>query len=188
MVMKQIKATILFSLILWVVGQLSFAQTGVFTIRKSQVSFVSDAPLELIKAKSTQLRGVLEPDKRVFAFVIPSNSFEGFNNPLQQIHFYENYIEASKYPEDSFKGKIIEQINFNNDGEYQIRAKGGLIIHGVEQERIIKVKIRLSKGVMYATSDFSILLQEHNITIPRVVYQKIAEEINIHVSMELTRK
>lgn len=164
------------------------AQVRYYETRKSQVNFVSDAPLELIKASSTQLKGVLDPSKKTFAFAIPSKSFEGFNSPLQQVHFSENYIEAAKFPEASFKGKIIEQVNFDTDGDLQVRAKGTLLIHGVEQERIIKVRIRINKGVLFVSSDFSILLQEHNITIPKVVNQKIAEEIFINVTMEMVRK
>jgi hypothetical protein len=166
----------------------AMSQKGLFETRKSNVSFVSDAPLELIKASSKELRGFLNPEKRTFAFIIPSKSFEGFNSPLQQVHFSENYIEASKYPEATFKGKIIEQVDLNTDGEYLVRAKGALNIHGVEQERIIRVKIKIVKGIMVVSSEFSILLQEHNITIPKVVYQKIAEEIFIKVSMEMVKK
>ncbi|NVO20785.1 MAG: YceI family protein [Bacteroidetes bacterium] len=164
------------------------AQKKVYTIRKSLVKFVSEAPLEVIKASSSQLKGYLDPDKRLFTFIIPSTSFVGFNSPLQQIHFYENYMEAQKYPESKFVGKIIEQVDFNTDGDYQVRAKGILSIHGVDQERIIKVRIRINKGILNATSDFSILLQEYNITIPKVVYQKIAEEIFINVNLEMNRK
>lgn len=164
------------------------AQQKPFVTRNSLVKFESDAPLEVIKASSNQLRGVLDPVKRNFEFVIPSTSFVGFNSPLQQVHFYENYIEAQKYPESTFTGKIIEQVDFSTDGDYQVRAKGILKIHGIEQERIIKIRIRLNKGVLVATSDFSVLLKEYNITIPRVVYQKIAEEIFIHVNVEMIRK
>jgi hypothetical protein len=164
------------------------AQVRLFETKKSQVAFVSDAPLELIKASSSQLKGYLDPSKRTFAFVIPSKSFEGFNSQLQQVHFYENYMEAAKYPEANFKGKIIEQVTFDTDGEMLVRAKGTLLIHGVEQERIIKLRIRIKKGILYVSSEFSILLQEYNITVPKVVNQKIAEEIFINVTMEMIRK
>jgi polyisoprenoid-binding protein YceI len=164
------------------------AQKKVFTSRKSLVKFVSNAPLEVIKASSSQLKGFLDTEKRNFTFLIPSTSFEGFNSPLQQVHFYENYVEAQKYPESRFAGKIIEQVDFNADGDYQVRAKGILSIHGVDQERIIKVRIKINRGILYASSDFSILLQEYNITIPKVVYQKIAEEIFINVSLEMIKR
>ncbi len=166
----------------------TYAQQMVFLAQKSKVSFVSDAPLELIKASSNRLQGAIDADKRTFAFSIPTDSFKGFNSPLQQEHFYENYIEAKAYPVSTFEGKIIEQVDLINNGSYSVRAKGKLNIHGVEQERIIKVQLRVSNGVIYAQTDFTVLLQDHNITIPKVVFQKIAEEIKVMVEVEFEKK
>jgi polyisoprenoid-binding protein YceI len=166
----------------------AIAQPKTFVVHKGMVGFESRAPLEVIKAASTSLTGNLDPVKRTFTFIIPNTSFVGFNNPLQQIHFYENYMEADKYPDSRFVGKIIEQVNFRDDGIYDVRAKGILTLHGVDQERILKVKIRLNKGALIATSEFSVLLKEYNISIPRVVHQKIAEEIFISVHAEMTGK
>jgi polyisoprenoid-binding protein YceI len=163
------------------------AQQNLFRTRKSKVDFLSDAPLELIKASSIKLQGIIDPEKRTFAFSIPTDSFKGFNSPLQQEHFYENYIEAKAYPISNFAGKIIEQVDFSLDGNYTIRAKGKLNIHGVEQERIIKVNMRIVKGVIYADATFTVLLQDHNITIPKVVFQKIAEEIKVDVAAEFEK-
>ncbi|MEI6060665.1 MAG: YceI family protein [Bacteroidota bacterium] len=162
----------------------TFAQKGMFLCRAGKVIFISEAPLEIIKASSDKLQGVIDPVKHTFAFSIPTESFKGFNSPLQQEHFYENYLEAKAFPYSKFEGKIIEQLDFSHDGIYTIRAKGKLILHGVEQERIIKVKLRITKGVIYADSAFTVLLQDHDITIPRVVYQKIAEEIKVTVYAE----
>lgn len=164
------------------------AQQSIFFSRKSKVDFVSDAPLEIIKASSDKLQGVIDSEKRTFAFTIPTESFKGFNSPLQQEHFYENYIESKAYPNSKFEGKIIEQVDLTQDGNFTIRAKGKLNIHGVEQERIIKVDLRISKGVIYANANFTVLLQDHNITIPRVVFQKIAEEIKVRVTIEFEKK
>ena len=54
-------------------------------------------------------------------------------------------METDKYPNASFSGKIIEKIDFDSMGNYSIRAKGDLNIHGVKQERIIKCKFTLVK-------------------------------------------
>jgi hypothetical protein len=160
------------------------AQQNVIRSRKSKVAFESDAPLELIKASSNRLQGAIDTDKRTFAFSIPTDSFKGFNSPLQQEHFYENYIEAKAFPVSTFEGKIIEQIDLSKNGIYSVRAKGKLNIHGVIQERIIKVQLRILDGVIYAETTFTVLLQDHNITIPKVVFQKIAEEIKVAVEVE----
>ncbi|MBK8556118.1 MAG: YceI family protein [Lewinellaceae bacterium] len=115
-------------------------------------------------------------------------SFTGFNSALQQEHFYENYIETERYPITSFNGKIIEKIDFNANGSYTIRAKGKLFVHGESQERIIKstLDIRDQKAVVH--SEFTILLSDHNIDIPKIVSQKIATEIRVEVDATLYRK
>jgi hypothetical protein len=182
------KALLLLYVILLHASVDSIAQESIFLSRRSKVDFVSDAPLELIKASSDKLVGVIDSEKRTFAFTIPTDSFKGFNSPLQQEHFYENYIEAKAYPISKFEGKIIEQIDLKQDGIYSIRAKGKLNIHGIEQERIIKVDLQITKGIIYASSNFTILLQDHDITIPKVVFQKIAEEIKVGVKIEFEMK
>lgn len=154
---------------------------------KGSVKISSDAPLEIIKASSQDLMGVIDAGKRTFAFKINNISITGFNSQLQQQHFFENYIEGSKYPVSTFEGKIIEQVDFSKNGEYTIRAKGILNIHGVEKERIIKSSLRIYNGVLTVSSQFTVLLSEHNITIPRVVNQKIAEEIKIIVAAEFAK-
>lgn len=156
-------------------------KTGVIRIK-------SDAPLELIQASSHELKGVIDIAKRTFSFSVKSRSIQGFNSPLQQEHFYENYIEATRYPLSTFTGKIIEQVNLATDGNYQVRAKGMLTIHGVEQERIIKVNLKVSNGIIKADAVFMVPLSDHNITIPKVVYQKIAEEILVTVNATFDRE
>ena len=163
-------------------------ESTIYEIKDGSVFFRSDAPLELIEAKSTKLKGLLDPAKQTFAFTVASETFEGFNSDLQREHFNENYLESQKYPKSSFTGKIIEKVDLSKDGEYVVRAKGKLTIHGIEQERIIRSTIKVKNGNVTIHSAFTVLLQEHNITIPRVVHQKIAEEIKVEIEAALTKK
>jgi polyisoprenoid-binding protein YceI len=150
------------------------------------VYFISEAALEKIEARSTQLKGVFLPDEKAFSFAIPMNSFEGFNSPLQREHFNENYLETDRYKEAKFSGKIIDQTDLSQDGEYTLRAKGKFSIHGVERERIIKGTFRKKGNSILLQSTFTILLQEHDIQIPRIVYKKIAPEVTVKVNATLT--
>ena len=113
------------------------AQTVLWQLRDGAVSFLSDAPLEVIGARSGELRGLIDPKQRTFAFAVTVASFEGFNSPLQREHFNENYLESKRYPQITFKGRIIERVDLTTAGTYTIRAKGMLNVHGVERERII---------------------------------------------------
>lgn len=161
--------------------------TQVYQSVGGAVYFKSDAPLELIEAKSEKLKGAINISKRTFAFTIPIRSFEGFNSPLQKEHFNENYLESGQFPNAIFTGKIIEKIDFSKDGKYTIRAKGKLTIHGVEQERIIKSQLEIKKGKLMVNANFTVLLIEHKIRVPKIVYQKIAKEINVSINAEFEK-
>lgn len=152
------------------------------------IRFRSDAPLEIIEAESVAMKGIIDVDERAFAFSVAIESFQGFNSPLQREHFNENYLESRKYPRASFTGKIIEQVDLRRDGDYDVRAKGKLHIHGVEQERIIKGNISIRNGKMTLKSDFSVLLEEHDIAIPKIVYQKIAKEIRVNLEASFEKE
>lgn len=158
----------------------------VYKVSKGSIQFRSDAPLELIKASSDELAGLFDPDKKMFAFRIKVNTFSGFNGVLQKEHFNENYLETAKYPYASFEGKVIEDIDYNQPGTYNVRAKGNLTVHGITQERIIKVTLEVKNKTIAASSTFTVLLADHNITIPKVVHEKLASEIKVAVAAELT--
>jgi len=97
-------------------------------------------------------------------------------------------MEVQKYPTSTFEGKIIEEIDLSTREEQVVRAKGILKVHGVEQERIIKGTIRLTGNTIKLHADFTILLEDHQIKIPRVVFEKIAEVIDVAVTAELVLK
>ncbi|RMG55439.1 MAG: YceI family protein [Bacteroidetes bacterium] len=157
----------------------------VFYTDQGTIAFASDAPLELIEARSRQMQGLINPAEGTFAFAVPINTFEGFNSPLQQEHFNENYLESETYPRATFRGKIIESVDFAQPGTRAVRAKGILTVHGVEQERIIGARLTMTEDVCRIEASFQVLLQDHRISIPKVVKQKIAEEITVDVQAEL---
>lgn len=175
------KLKILFFLI--IIQNICSAQ--IFTNINGHVDFISEAPLEIISASSEQLQGVLNLDKGTFAFKMYVRTYDGFNSELQKFHFYENYMEANDFPIATFKGKILEEINA---GRKKYRAKGKLMIHGVTVERIIEVQLEIiGKSVNYQ-STFEVPLVEHDIDLPRIVYQKIADIIKVNISGEMKLK
>lgn len=159
-----------------------------FSTKSSTITFTSDAPLEFIKATSNQLKGWVNPDTKQFSFTINIKSFKGFKVFTQQKNFNENYLESNKYPQATFEGKIIEDIDLHRDGLYNIRAKGNLTIHGVMQERIIKCNLTIKNDIVNVKSNFIVVLEDHNITIPKVVSQKLATDIKVEVKTDLIEK
>jgi len=163
-----------------------FSQKGkIYSTNTGIIQFKSDAPFEMIKAASKEMAGLIDTEKKTYAFKIKIQSFKGFNGDLQKVHFNENYLQSNLYPDATFSGKIIEDIDFTKDGEHSVRAKGKLAVHGVAQERIIKTDLIIKQGKIFAKSAFTVLLADHNIPIPKVVKDKLANEIKVDVSTQL---
>lgn len=176
-------------IVIWCAGiKPGLAQSGVYEVTSGSISFHSEAPQELIKASSNKLIGVVDIAKRTFLFKISMATFTGFNSPLQKEHFNENYIESDVFPLAIYSGKIIEEVDFSKNGDYYVRAKGKLTIHGVDHQRIIKCHIVCKNGVISVKSDFMVLLADHDIKIPRIVSDKLSPEISVSVQATLALK
>lgn len=161
---------------------------SIYKVTEGSITFVSEASFETVTATSKKLNGLLDTINQEFAFSVANSSFEGFNSLLQREHFNESYLESEKNPRSKFTGKIIEKVNFSKQGTIQVRAKGILNIHGVEQERIIKCELTIEPGMLKVTSNFSVFLADHEISIPKIVYEKISPEIKIQVQTIMRQK
>lgn len=159
-----------------------------FTSDKGEISFTSNASLELINATSKKVQGIIDPNTGQFAFIVKVQSFEGFNSSLQQKHFNDKYMESDKYYDATYTGKIIDPVDFTKDGAYDVRAKGNMVIHGKKQERIIPSKVQVDKGVVTVRSNFEVPLADHGIQVPQVVSTKIATIIIVKLDVTFTQK
>jgi len=154
----------------------------IYACRNGIVNFISDAPLELIKASNNKLAGVLNITDRSFSFQIPVKAFDGFNSSLQKVHFNEDYLETELFPNSTFRGRIIEEVDLTIPGSYNVRAKGKLSIHGVEIDRIVRCDLAVTGNNIKVNANFTVFIADHNISIPSILNQKIAEEVKVNVS------
>jgi hypothetical protein len=159
----------------------------VYTGNSGTIRFISDAELERIEAASDQLAGAINSETREVFFSLRVGSFVGFNGGLQQEHFYENYLETDVFPSATFKGRIVDDVDLKKNGTYAVRVKGMLTIHGISTERIIDGTITVSGAGMKVESAFPVLLDDHNITIPKIVEMKISPEVKVDLKINLTR-
>jgi polyisoprenoid-binding protein YceI len=151
----------------------------IYICKDGSTKFTSEAPLELIKAQSGKTNGVVDFTTKNVAFSVEVKTFNGFNSELQKEHFLENYMESEKYPKAIFKGKLIDDVDLSKPGTYSVRSKGTFNIHGVEKEKIIKVKLVVKDGQVEAESEFEVPLGDHDIKVPKIVNQKIASIIMV---------
>ncbi|MBX2904857.1 MAG: YceI family protein [Taibaiella sp.] len=162
--------------------------SSIYEVSSGSIGFRSVAPKELISAASDKLKGVMDVQKRTFAFKISMASFLGFNSQLQREHFNENYLETSVFPEAVYKGKILDEVDLLKDGVYSVRTRGKLSVHGVETERVLAAEVTVHNREIEISSEFTVALSDHNIKIPRVVFEKLASEIKVKLTASLKPK
>lgn len=148
-----------------------------------KASFFSSAPLENIEAHTEKVVSVINPTAKTVAFKVFINTFE-FPNKLMQEHFNEKYMESDKFPMATYAAKINEDIDLTKDGVYKVTTTGKLTMHGVTKDRTIPGVITVKNGKINITSEFKVALKDHNITIPELVFNNIAEVIDVKVNID----
>jgi polyisoprenoid-binding protein YceI len=179
--MKKINSIVLLFFVFGIFS--ASAQTKYFS-RNGNISFYSSAPLEEIEARNTSANSVMDVSTGQIEFAVLMKAF-GFQKALMEEHFNENYIESSKYPKSTFKGKIenISQVDFSKDGKYMVTVSGQLTIHGVTKDVSTPGVIEIANGEVNASSEFKILIEDYKIEIPNLVKDKVAREVKITVNI-----
>lgn len=163
----------------------SYAQ--LYITRTGFVSFYSKTTLEDIHAQNQQLLAVINIEKKELAFMVLLKGFE-FKKELMQTHFNENYVESDKYPKASFNGTYTGEVDMKNGAVSRIKAKGMFMLHGITKQIEIPATLQFSSGILTGNTVFNINPEDYNITIPLLVRNKIAKEVEVEVKVNCNPK
>ena len=157
--------------------------------KNGRTSFFSSAPLEDIKADNNQVISIINASTGDIRFSLLNNAFH-FKKSVMEVHFNESYMESTKYPKSSFKGKIndLSKVNFKVDGNYPVVVSGELTIHGITNKVNASGTISINAGIITATSKFPVKLADYKISIPRIVKDNISEVVDVNVSCVYDKK
>lgn len=171
--------------IVWMIPVSASAQK--YAATKSVVSFYSHATIEDIKAANTTSIGLADLSSSTVAFSISIKDFV-FDKKLMQDHFNEKYMESEKYPKATFQGKI-EGFDAATKGPQNVKAQGKMTMHGVTKDVELSGTMEAtSETTLSITSTFIVKLEDYKIKIPQVLWQNIAESIEVKVDFTLTKK
>jgi len=161
------------------------AQDKYFT-KSGSINFLSKGAIETIQANHRSVTCVLDSKTGAVQFAVLMKGFE-FKKALMQEHFNENYVESDKYPKAEFRGQITNngEIAYTKDGVYNAHVKGKLTLHGVTKEVEADGKITVKGGKLLANSDFTILMSDYNISIPKLVKENMSNTVTISVNCTL---
>lgn len=168
----------LFLGLFWVVALEGSAQK--FVAEKSVITFFSDALIEDITATNSKAVSLFNRQTGEVAFSIPIREFQ-FEKKLMQEHFNEKYMESEKYPKALFSG-VLQNFDGSLTGVQNVKAKGKLTIHGVTREVEISGTAEVGNKITLK-SKFPVKLADYKVKIPQVVFQNIAETVEVTVDI-----
>ncbi len=177
------KKTIILALIMSV-GTMAFGQK--YFTKTGKIHFLSNTPIEKIEATNSSATSVIDGATGNMEFAVLVKGFL-FDKALMQEHFNENYMESTKFPKATFKGKIdnFSTVNLKKDGAYDVQISGNLTLHGVAQAVASKGKVTVKDGaISNGTCSFSVKCEDYQISIPGAVKEKIAKNIAIEVNAD----
>ena len=148
---------------------------------KSYVKFFSEATLEDIAAENKDGVSVIDLATGNVVFSIPIKSFE-FEKSLMKEHFNEKYMESEKYPKAVFKG-VIDNVT-DQAGIQKVKAKGDMTIHGVTKKMEAEGEIDKTGDTVLLKTQFMVRLEDHKVKIPKLLWQNIAEVVEVTVDFE----
>lgn len=110
------------------------------------------------------------------ALLVPMKTFH-FNNALLEEHFNENYLHTNKYPNASYKGKLIgfDKAMLAKDGEYKISSEGTVELHGVKKTFKSPVTMLVKGNTVSFNCVFTITAVDYNIDVPALVKPKLSD-------------
>ncbi|MEJ1240188.1 YceI family protein [Chryseolinea sp. T2] len=144
---------------------------------KPSISFFSDGLVEDITAANQKVTSIFDALNGEIAFLMNVKDFQ-FANKLMQTHFNEKYMESETYPKSSFQGKVTG-FNANSSGTQQVKAVGKLTIHGVTREIDVPGTIEVNGGKLKLKAKFLVKLEDYKIVVPQVVWDKIAQQVEV---------
>jgi hypothetical protein len=163
--------------------------------RENRVRFVSDAPLEDFEGVTDRIDGFLflageglvgETDLGAseFYFEVELGSLDtGLG--LRNRHMRDNYLETDEFPFASYAGRITS-IRDDASGKYGVTTRGTLAVHGVKKDREIECTAEAVSRDLRVRCAFQVSLTDHNIPIPKLMFMKIDEVMELELDFFLS--
>jgi hypothetical protein len=183
--MKKTKVSLMVALFILATAFTNQATSGKYMTKNGKISFFSHTDMEDIAADNNKVSSVLDSKTGKVQIEVLIKSFK-FKKALMEEHFNENYMESTKYPKSKFDGKIddLAAIDFSKDGTYTSNISGNLTIKDKTNPVKTKGTFVVKGGKINGKAKFKVALADYNVTVPEVVKNKIAKEIELTVDLD----
>lgn len=175
-------------LLIITLGLVNIVSAQKYSTKTGKVTFEASVPLfEDVFAQDDNNIALMNADNGDFASVSTVKNFH-FKVKLMEEHFNENYAESAKYPKTTFRGKVS---NFDKTkltaSPQKYTVQGTLNFHGVDKAVNSTATIYAKDGKIYMQGAFVARPADFNVTIPKMVMKKVAENVNIEYNYILSK-
>lgn len=176
-------------LFLFLVSTIATSQNKYLT-KSGVLNFEASVPsFEEVAAKNNSVTAILNAENGDIAALAFVKAFR-FKNVLMEEHFNENYAESDNYPKATFKGKIDKlDVDALSEKNSPHSIDGSLTFHGITKDiKDISLTIKMSDNNIILSGSFKVIVSDYNIEIPRIVANKLSDEVSVVFVFELVKK
>ena len=160
----------------------------------NEVRFISQAPIEEVVGVTDRIDGYVllsgprleegsaTEGTQLYLEVDLASLDTGLG--LRNRHMRNNYLEVKEFPYAIFDA-TIERVEVASAGVFRVTAQGVLNIHGVEQARELLCDVSARQDGYRARCSFTVLLSDFDIKIPKLMFLKLADEIELELDFAL---
>ncbi len=180
-IMKRMILLLFLSLPAVITAQKYLTKSGEITFEASVPSF------EEVKATNQNVTAIINTENGEFAALALMKGFR-FKVALMEEHFNENYVESESYPKAKFKGTLED---FEMDGLSKGKTmilNGEMTLHGKTKKIAPEVQLTQNGETILLATEFVLKPEDFDIKIPKMVSNKIAEEVIVKVDFEMKKK
>lgn len=162
-------------------------QAQLFKTEQAHIKFdAAKTAVEPITAENTQAKLILNEANGELACLLEVAQFS-FPNKLMQEHFNENYLESDKYPKATLVGVIKDFKTADFTTEKEVVVEGDFTIHGKKVKKSIPVTLVKKGNTYHLKGVFTLELKEFKIKIPKIMFYKITEDVEVVLNAELNK-
>ena len=169
-----------FSGLFFVLNQLN-AQELLFD--HGEIEFYTATTISDIEAITEEASIKLDVKTGNVDIAVNIKSFD-FEYELMETHFNREYMESDKFPQATFKGKIIQDIS----GDFEVMdvdVSGDLTIHGVTRKIDVKAQITKSQDYVLVKAKMPVVFENYNIEEPTILTKAVAKSVEVKSTLYL---
>ncbi len=168
----------------------SIATAQKYFTKTGSTTFEASVPaVEEVKATNVSTTAIINTANGDFAALILVKGFR-FKNALMEEHFNENYAESDDYPKATFKGNIANfDVSKLSTEATAYSFSGTLTFHG-KTKALSNEKLMLAMvdEKITAVGEFAVTVSDFDIDIPKVVSDKLSNNVSVTYNFELKKK